>query len=216
MTDPMLDPECVAVCDDLAELALGTLNGRDRARVLAHLEGCQRCALELERLSDAADALALLAPVAQVPAGFSDRVTAAMRAEHGALRPRRRRVLVAAAVLALVGLGVGLGAAIGSSGPAPPSMLSATLTSATGAHGEVYLTPGSHPWLVMTMSDVPGPGPITCAVRLADGKTETVGHFSLRGGYGSWSAPISEPLSKIRGFVVTSASGSTIATATLG
>ena len=65
-----LPPECAAVSGDLAELALGTLTGRERVAALAHLENCARCSAEVEALSVAADQLLLLAPAAEPPVGF--------------------------------------------------------------------------------------------------------------------------------------------------
>ena len=57
MSDDMKEQGCVALQNELSELALGVLTGRDRARVLAHVESCQGCAEELEHLSRAADAV---------------------------------------------------------------------------------------------------------------------------------------------------------------
>ena len=49
---------CDEYSDNLAELALGILTGRERAATLAHVDSCPRCADELEQLSHAADAVA--------------------------------------------------------------------------------------------------------------------------------------------------------------
>jgi len=74
------DPECRALGDDLASLALGALTGLDRARVLAHLETCPHCTAEVEELSGAADALTALIPEAPPPPGFADRTMDLIRA----------------------------------------------------------------------------------------------------------------------------------------
>src|SRR6202034_1069468 len=100
-----LDGECVAVRDDLAALAVGTLTGRQRAELLVHLEGCARCAAELEELSAAADALITLIPDAEPPGGFAARTTALMRAEPKVRqRPTLRRVIAIAAVVIALGI----------------------------------------------------------------------------------------------------------------
>ena len=65
-----LPPACAAISDDLAELALGTLTGRERVVALSHLESCARCSAEVEELSAAADQLLHLAPSAEPPVGF--------------------------------------------------------------------------------------------------------------------------------------------------
>ena len=46
---------CEEYDDELAELALGVLTGRERARTLSHVESCPRCAEDLEILSRTAD-----------------------------------------------------------------------------------------------------------------------------------------------------------------
>ncbi|HWD24722.1 MAG TPA: zf-HC2 domain-containing protein, partial [Acidimicrobiales bacterium] len=79
---------CNPFRDDLAEFALGTLSGRQRAGVIDHLERCVECSAELEGLSIAADSLLLIAPEATPPAGFDQRVLSGMtggRDRHGPL-----------------------------------------------------------------------------------------------------------------------------------
>lgn len=76
--------------DDLAELALGTLTGRDRAEVLAHVESCGRCAGEVEELSRAADVLLQVAPEAEPPVGFEVRLLEQMTAQQQAGRTGRQ------------------------------------------------------------------------------------------------------------------------------
>jgi hypothetical protein len=71
-------------CEDFerlgAELALGTLDGRERAEVLAHVEHCPNCRQELLLLSDIADRLVELTPSAEPPVGFETRVLAVLSA----------------------------------------------------------------------------------------------------------------------------------------
>ena len=50
MSDDVKEHGCEEYGDELAELALGVLTGRERARVLSHVESCPRCAEELEIL----------------------------------------------------------------------------------------------------------------------------------------------------------------------
>ncbi|HEX4081496.1 MAG TPA: zf-HC2 domain-containing protein, partial [Acidimicrobiales bacterium] len=100
------DPRCLAIHDDLAALATGTLTGRDRSAVLEHLEGCPACVTELEELAATVDALMELVPDATPPDGFADRTVALMRAEPSATVRRRprfagsgRRIVAVAAVV---------------------------------------------------------------------------------------------------------------------
>jgi hypothetical protein len=134
---------CAHFSDDLAELALGTLTGRERAELLSHLEECPRCTEELERFSAAADSLLLAVPEVEPPVGFEVRVLDRLAAERldppvprlgatlqlGARRrsaaiaraPRARsgRRLVASAAAAavlLAALGFGIGRATDGTG----------------------------------------------------------------------------------------------------
>ncbi|HEV8063179.1 MAG TPA: hypothetical protein VGP46_00045 [Acidimicrobiales bacterium] len=65
-----------------AEFALGSLNGAERSSAIAHLEVCDDCQALVKSLSTAADALLLIAPEIDPPAGFEVR-----------LLERRRRAL---------------------------------------------------------------------------------------------------------------------------
>ena len=115
MGDDVRERGCEQYSDDLAELALGVLTGRERAQVLAHVESCPRCADELEHLSRVADTVVQSAPEMEPPLGFEVRLFERMGVTD--VRPRRRRfrpsrwvpaaVGVAAAALVL-GLGLGL------------------------------------------------------------------------------------------------------------
>ena len=65
---------CDEYADNLAELALGILTGRERATTLAHVDSCPRCAEELEQLSHAADAVVSVAPEIEPTMGFEVRL----------------------------------------------------------------------------------------------------------------------------------------------
>jgi hypothetical protein len=209
--------ECEELHDDLAVLAIGALTGHDRARILAHLEGCPSCPAELEELSAAADALASLIPEAVPTEGFSDRTMAVIRAEQrGRQQPLIRRLAAVAAVVVVLAVGGAAGAAIASSGqhPTPSAVWSGPLRSAQGAQGTVVLlSSGQGGWLVMNLHDAPTSGTVTCTLALDDGTHRTVGEFSLAAGYGSWTAPIPVPASSVQWVDVVSASGTTVASA---
>ena len=78
------DGDCARLRDMAAEVALGISDGADRAWALDHLTDCSDCRARIERMSTVADELLLMAPVAEPPAGFEDRVA-------GAIEPPRRR-----------------------------------------------------------------------------------------------------------------------------
>jgi Putative zinc-finger len=66
------------------EVALGTIEGEERAEALRHLATCAECRRAVDRYASVADELLLLAPVHEPPAGFESRVVEA-------IAPRRRR-----------------------------------------------------------------------------------------------------------------------------
>jgi hypothetical protein len=76
--------DCARLREMGAEVALGISDGADRAWALDHLADCTECRARIERMSTVADELLLLAPVAEPPAGFEERVA-------GAIEPARRR-----------------------------------------------------------------------------------------------------------------------------
>jgi Putative zinc-finger len=79
-------------CDELRELApeiaLGTIDGEERAEALRHLATCADCRRLVDQLSEVADELLMLAPVQEPPAGFESRVIDALGLQRR--RPARR------------------------------------------------------------------------------------------------------------------------------
>ena len=212
--------DCDALHDDLAVLAIGALTGHDRARVLAHLEGCPHCAAELEEFAATADGLTTLIPEATPPEGFSDRAMAMIRAEHGVPhQPFVRRLAAAAAVVVLLAFGGGIGAIVSSTGHDAPAtaVQRAPLHSTLGAEGTVLLvSTGQKGWLVMTLHDAPTSGTVTCTLALADGTHRAIGAFSLAAGYGSWTARLPVPVSSVRWVNVVNDTGTMVASARIG
>jgi hypothetical protein len=103
----MSEPRAEHIDEIAAELALGVVDGEERARALEHLAVCPECRRAVEELSEVADGLLLLAPSREVPIGFESRALTPLRARR--MRSRRRRALVpiaaaaTAAVLAVTG-----------------------------------------------------------------------------------------------------------------
>ncbi|HMD44953.1 MAG TPA: zf-HC2 domain-containing protein [Acidimicrobiales bacterium] len=216
---------CEDVSELLPELALGTLAGRERADVLAHLEGCPSCSHEVEAMSQAADQLLLATPEAEPPVGFESRLFAELGTATGTGSRTRwfgthMRTVTFAAAAAVAALAVGFGtgwAAAPSSTPqspvaAPGGSTTAALTSATGVHGQVLTWQG---WLLMTVHDLHVAGKVTCEVTTTSGRTVRVGSFWLSHGYGTWAAPLSVPADQVRTAQVVAWDGSVVAHATL-
>jgi hypothetical protein len=105
---------CEELNDLAPEVALGTIDGEERAEALRHLATCGECRRLVDELTTVADELIMLAPVQEPPVGFESRVIDAVGFQWRA--PRRRlaqRLLVwlgppmaAAAVTAVAFVGV--------------------------------------------------------------------------------------------------------------
>ena len=215
------DPHCEKVQDDLAELALGTLTGRERSVVLSHVQGCADCRDEVDRLSAAADAILTLAPELEPQAGFETRLFERMgvarpRRWHLARRHGRRIALAGGSLVGALGLGLGLTLALGGNSipPAVPA-IAANLTADHHIRGEVYLTPGKPGWLFMVVDHTNTNGLVTCRIATAHDGTMTVGTFSLVSGSGSWVYALPIPADQVRKAWVVTGDGTVLASATL-
>jgi putative zinc finger protein len=96
--------DCAEASDLVPDLALGLLDGAERATVLAHVEGCVRCQADLAGLTEVGENVLLLAPAAEPPPGFESRVLAQVgppRSPRARWSPGRP-LLAAAAVLAVL------------------------------------------------------------------------------------------------------------------
>jgi hypothetical protein len=229
MGDDVRERGCEQYADELAELALGVLTGRERARVLSHVESCPRCAEELEILSRTADSVLQAAPDMDPPLGFEVRLFERMGVTD--VRPRRRRLrrsrwvpAVVGAAAAAVALGVGLSVTsspstsptVSAQAPGSHQVETAALVSAGKTVGHVMTFGGDKPWMSMMLDDSSAHGTVRCVVVTEDGVTHTVGTFESREGYGAWMAPLHVNPATVRTAEVVSPSGTVIATATLG
>jgi hypothetical protein len=81
---------CEEIRDLAPEIALGVVDGEERAEALRHLSTCAECRRVVEQLSEVADELLVLAPAHEPPAGFESRVVDAIVPERQARRRRAR------------------------------------------------------------------------------------------------------------------------------
>jgi hypothetical protein len=103
---------CEELNDLAPEIALGTIDGEERAEALRHLATCGECRRLVDQLTTVADELLMIAPVQEPPVGFESRVIGALGLQPPGRRLGRRLVawlgppVAAAAVTAaaLVGL----------------------------------------------------------------------------------------------------------------
>jgi hypothetical protein len=133
--------DCAQLEDVAPELALGILSGEERAAALAHLDECAGCQQEVGSLTGLTDQLLELAPRAEPPPGFEERVLAALSPNVTALRPRhhtRHRAVVAALALAA---SIAIAALLWWGGPtARPALAAAEMRTDAGTLvGQVFL-----------------------------------------------------------------------------
>jgi putative zinc finger protein len=227
VSDDVRERGCEQYSNDLAELALGVLTGRERAQVLAHVESCPRCADELEHLSRVADTVVQSAPEMEPPLGFEVRLFERMGVTD--VPPRRRRFrpsrwVPAAVGVAAAALALGLGLSLTSSSPPPLTaeahgshqVVTAALLENGGTVGHVVIVGGHAPWMSMMLADSAIHGTVNCVVVTDDGVTHRGGTFVAHEGYGAWSAPLHVGPADVRTAEVVSPSGTVLATATLG
>jgi hypothetical protein len=104
-----MDPRCEETRGLAAELALGIVEGEERGRALEHLAGCPECRAEVERLSDIADGLLLLAPRREAPVGFESRVLDEVLPSPPPRRRRRLALVLAPVAAAAAAVAITLG-----------------------------------------------------------------------------------------------------------
>jgi len=201
----------------LAEQALGILDGRARAELLAHVDACPECAAVLVELAGTSDALVHLAPGAEPPVGFETRALQRINAASQAPRRHRRRApaLVAAAAAVLVAFGLGwLVSNSTTSGPvraAKGVVVDQPLLNAGRAVGTAYVYTGSPTWMFVTLS-LPSSGPaVRCTIIGSGGKRDLVGTFSLRQGKGAWGTPVPVAFHSIEAIEISTAGGRVLA-----
>ena len=233
---------CAEFADAAAELALGVLTGRERARALAHLDWCEACRENVRQMTVTGEELVGLLPAIEPPAGFETRVmerlglatSAPAPARHlsparrfgqklagwmgsaGAGRPRRLLATAAVAVAVIVaGLG-GWGLHAATSSPLSSATL---LTASHQTAGKIYFYDSGSRWLYMSVnigpgSGVAGNGTVVCQVEGPDGHVTTIGSFQLTGGYGYWGSPDPVTNGPVTGARLVTTTGAVLATAT--
>lgn len=235
---PVGAPDCDEVRDSVELLALDALEPAERARLMAHVDGCASCRAELDRAEATVGELLALAPEAEVPAGFADRVvaaTVASPAEPGVVahrasvgRPGSRRwftlavVGVVAAILVTV-LGVLFNGAFSSdpqvAGPpvtASPGARSAALVTADGASAGSVVVDDTTGTLFMVVDTVAPGVPYDCVVRSVSGELVRVGSWTTTsGGSASWTVALDPALGPVDQVLLVGPGDTTLATAQL-
>jgi hypothetical protein len=202
-----MSPDCERVRELAAELALGIADGQDRARALDHLAECAGCRAAVERLSAVADELLLIAPAAEPPPGFEARAAETMRPAPARPGGFRRRVALALAVAAALGVAaVAAGAtwlALGDDRELADSYRE-TLAVANGEYfdaaplelpggeqvGYVYGYQGRASWVLALIYDGVKDGTHRVELVARKGEKLPLGELEVAGGEGSTGAAI--------------------------
>lgn len=215
---------CEEFGDVAAELALGVLTGRERARAIEHLDQCETCREHVRQLSLTGEEMLGLLPSHEPPVGFESRVMGRLGHTAAVRRPPWTRRLLTLAAVALVAVACGLGGwglrgALSSPSPGGGATAQAPLRSAallTASHqtaGKIFLYNGNPRWLYMAVDTGAGSGTVICQLEGRDGRIVTVGSFQLNGGYGSWGSPDPLDAGSVTGARLTSLDGTVLATA---
>ena len=187
---------CAQLRDVAPELALGVLSGAERAEALMHVNGCGRCQAYVNELSEAADAIPLLAPEIEPPVGFEQRVLAAGPASRRrSVRRMVAAVAAAAAAAAILSVTIVRVVESGSDGGAPAA--SAVAPASTPTSVKMVSTTGALPagWAYVTNKHSVAisvdygvdPGSYKIAVRPPAGSWVTIGSMAIVAGHGSWT-----------------------------
>lgn len=197
-----LDQSCEDCSQLIPVLALGCLDGRERAAALGHIRGCSRCRREFAEYRELADDLLGLIPAAAPPAGFEVRALAAMKAPRPGIAQassRRRRgglLAAAAATVALIAATLFGGYELGRpAAPAPP-LHSVAVMSQGRQIGMAWVFTGSpSSWVWVTVWAAGNRvQSVTCELRPGPGqRAVNAGTFPLSSGQGSWGTPLSRP-----------------------
>jgi anti-sigma factor RsiW len=229
-TDP-----CAQIRELAPELALGIADGKQRAAALEHLAACPECRAHVESLARVADELLLVAPAAEPPLGFEDRVATRLAPPAAAPPARRRRIALTAAAAAgaaiiaagAVWLGTASDRELASDYRAALDRVdgdyfaTGALADADGGEvGDVFAYDGQHSWVYVLTSPVdgaPGLAPGRYDMELAGGSRPPV-ELSMEidaDGAGAGGGEIEGGLAGRHELRVLDAHGDTVATAAL-
>lgn len=217
-----------AACDDsraaAPELALGVLDGEERARVLAHARVCPACRAHLDELAVVAQEILIAAPAHEPPPGFESRVLDALApARPAAGRRRRRRLLpaLAAAVLLAAGgatwftlsqtrderrLGAYYREVLARAGG--KYLAARELRDAAGAkRGVVFVYQGDQPWVTVVLAASAVGEPWRVGISMRDGAARELGGFNPAKAGPVWGHALPISVRQVAGVHLTGADG---------
>ena len=187
---------CAATRDAAPELALGILDGAERAEVLVHVASCPRCQRYVSELASVADGLARLAPEAEPPAGFARRVQAALGGSSRRARRRWTAGVAAAAVAAAIVATVVVPAV--ESGPgtraAAPVLHSVAMVGGNGVRvGDVAVSNTNPASIAVNVNYAVSDGTYALVLRTGATAPHRIGSITIAEGRGQWIGAAAVP-----------------------
>jgi hypothetical protein len=184
-------------CDDVVvlapELALGVLDGSERAQVLSHLDSCDSCRHLVDDLATTIARVVAAAPGIDPPPGFDRQVVARLAplVPKEPAHPRRRRLVAGLGALAVAASLSLAGFLVASGGDSGPATRRAAITSAGDwARGDVLVVDAHPTWVTMRVSVDYEAKNLHCELALADGQVVKLGTFHEVGGAWEWGGTI--------------------------
>jgi predicted anti-sigma-YlaC factor YlaD len=190
----MTPARCASARELAPDLALGLLDGDERARVLEHIHDCPSCQALVAELSGVADLLGALGPEAEPPPDFGGRVLAAT--VWRARRTRRRWIASVAAVAAVAVIGaVALVRVVdadrGQPAAGAPELLSSPMRGSGGVRvGRAVSSTGSPASLAVTVDYAVPDGDYELAIRPAGAAPSPITTMTVLDGHGEWNGRV--------------------------
>jgi hypothetical protein len=214
---------CAEAREVAPELALGVLGGAERAEALQHIDQCGPCRAVVAELTDAADALPLLAPEAEPPLGFERR----MLARFGSARRRtvRRWITVVAATAAAAAIVSIVVVRVAERDDVPEvseqavsDVRSVPMIGGDGTPvGWAFVSDGRPAAMGVSVAYGLDAGRYTIEMQLASGRSLEVGGLNVVDGHGVWSgtADVTDASATATAVTLIDSAGTVVCRATL-
>jgi predicted anti-sigma-YlaC factor YlaD len=181
---------CATARERAPELALGILDGEERAELLEHLKECSSCQAVVAELSEIADLFPHLAPHIDAPLGFERRVVGSFRPERRVFT--RRAILTAAAVIAAATITsiavVRVVDADRDPQTALPELRTVAMVGGAGTQvGRVTVSDGTPAALAVSVDYSVPDGEYALRVESDGASTELIGTITIAEGRGEWN-----------------------------
>jgi len=200
------DLRCEEARDLAAEMALGTLAGDERARLITHIGSCSQCRTMVEELSEVADSLLLLAPEHEPPPGFESGFLAQFKAPRR--RNRLRWVMTAAAAVVVAAVAAGGVLWVTAADRDLASRYRHALEEANGEYfgvrpihtaegakvGNLFAYEGDRPWVFVVFDDSVPNGEYRAELLTTSGEASSLGTVTVADDDLTWGSDLEMPL----------------------